>query len=403
MSRSSSNCRGAPQRLLLGAIIMLGSTRCASPDDAEHEIARITDSPRPAAPIHDDEPAAPAPMQQVAEDEVDVASVSVRGARGAPTKGDPLSITVVLESAQAGTLSITPRIDSARFVDFIDVPLATVRASVRPGTNTITVTGGPFLTSDDGSRHFALGSGAYTVSRIQLLRDGETSVDARFLGGEFRIAESRTLLVPVVYDDRYLTQIAGSPYRDADAYLRTAFTRASEVFTPSGADPDGPGQTTVHLGGFDQMMNVRHLFRTFAGFPGSSTTSQGYCEDAAEYARRVLGMRAPWDGRSAGTKPERHGFDYLIGLTPEMGGGAACGWLDVQVSSFIERDLARQHVIVVHESGHLFGAPHCDDVGDGQGGLLQGFVMCSGEKHPHYPARFVWHARSVAQMDLRWQ
>ncbi|HEX5658776.1 MAG TPA: hypothetical protein VFX59_16365, partial [Polyangiales bacterium] len=92
-----------------------------------------------------------------------------------------------------------------------------------------------------------------------------------------------------------------------------------------------------------------------------------------------------------------------IALTPDLAGGVACGWIDVQVSGFINRDLDRQQVIAVHETGHLFGAPHCDDVGNGSGGSLQGYVMCSGEKHEHYPEQFVWHSTSIAKMSSHWK
>jgi hypothetical protein len=150
------------------------------------------------------------------------------------------------------------------------------------------------------------------------------------------------------------------------------------------------------------MLDVRHLFHSLPGFPGERTTADGWCEDAAAYAEQVLGMQERWDSRPAGTRPERHGFDYLIALTPDMGGGVTCGWLDVQVSSLINHDVDRQQVVAVHESGHVFGAPHCDDVGNGAGGSLQGYVMCSGEKHPHYPSAFVWHSTSKAKMHPHW-
>jgi hypothetical protein len=105
---------------------------------------------------------------------------------------------------------------------------------------------------------------------------------------------------------------------------------------------------------------------------------------------------------SAGTVPAQHGFDLALGLTPDMGGGVNCGWLDVSVGSFIDRDADRQEIVLVHETGHMFGAPHCDDVGDGEGGPLQGYVMCSGEKHANYPEQFVWHSTSRAAMMNHW-
>jgi hypothetical protein len=148
------------------------------------------------------------------------------------------------------------------------------------------------------------------------------------------------------------------------------------------------------------MLGVRQLFRTFPGFPGENVTEQGWCEDVGAYAAQVLGMQTGWT--IAGTDPSHHGFDFAMGLTPDMGGGVNCGWLDVSVGSFIDRDVDRQEVVLVHETGHMFGAPHCDDVGDGEGGPLQGYVMCSGEKHANYPRQFVWHSTSRAAMSNHW-
>ncbi|XXX82467.1 hypothetical protein WMF30_27310 [Sorangium sp. So ce134] len=49
----------------------------------------------------------------------------------------------------------------------------------------------------------------------------------------------------------------------------------------------------------------------------------------------MLGLTRDWDIDELNgniTDPDHHGLDILIGLTPEHGGGAACGWLGVQVS-----------------------------------------------------------------------
>ncbi len=336
----------------------------------------------------------------------DVLAVSVSSALGgAPRKGDAIDLTHEIDNKGPGVAEVvvTPYLDSQRFTEFSGIPLGSTRAPLCRGANRVTVRGGPFLTREDGKAQFAIGSGAYTVPRVRLAPTGQnTTTDSSFDGATFNVATSTALLVPVVYDARYFSQITGNPSTTPEDYLRAAFTRQNEIFTPSGSDPDGAGSYQTFPGGFDQMMNVRHVFRSFPGFPGESTTTEGWCEDAAAYARTVLGMGAAWNSQPAGTRPERHGFDYLIALTPDLGGGVTCGWLDVQVSSLINRDLARQHVIAVHETGHVFGAPHCDDVGNGSGGSLQGYVMCSGEKHPHYPTSFVWHSTSRARMSTHW-
>jgi hypothetical protein len=338
--------------------------------------------------------------------ELDVTLVSASNADGgAAQKGEPLALSLVIEnrSAFGAMVRVTPRLDSLRFSDYSDVPLGQTSALVCPGKNSLRVVGGPFLSHDQKPKHYALGSGEYQVARVTLEVAGMPArSDAELEGARFRVQSTSALLVPVVYDVRYFQQIQGLGNTTPEAFLTRAFTRKNELFMPSGGDPDGAGTFQSFAGGFDQMLNVRQLFRLFPGFPGEDTTDEGWCEDATAYGASTLGMAAKWDSQPAQTRPERHGFDYLMALTPDMGGGVACGWLDVQVSSFIDRDLDRQQVIAVHETGHLFGAPHCDDVGNGSGGSLQGYVMCSGEKHTHYPDAFVWHASSRPQMRSHW-
>jgi hypothetical protein len=233
--------------------------------------------------------------------------------------------------------------------------------------------------------------------------DGQPAVtDTDYSGASFHVDTSNAVLVPVVYDPRYFEQIQGNTSSSPEEYLRAVVTYPSEVFTPTTSNPAGPGNYQAFAGGFDEMMGVRHVFHAFQGFAKPSGQGQGWCEAAAASARTALNMAADWNRQPAQTRPERHGFDYLIALTPDMGGGVTCGWLDVQVSSLINRDLARQQIVAVHETGHIFGAPHCDDLGDGMGGKLQGYVMCAGEKNPHYPAAFVWHSSSISQMRAHW-
>jgi hypothetical protein len=334
----------------------------------------------------------------------DVTSVTVTNLQGAsPSKGDTLRIEITVENTgeAVAEVSVTALLDSRRFSEYTGVPLGTTTVVLCRGSNVLTVEGGPFLASAAQDKHYALGSGDYTVSSVSLIPTGGAPFsDTDFTGQEFNLATSGALLVPVVYDAGYLPAINGHDASTVEEFLVDSFTRPNQIFTPSGADPDGAGDTATFAGGFDEMMGVKHHFRTFDGFPGETTTEDGWCEDAAAYGQTVLGMSEAWTG--SGTLDSRHGFDYLIALTPNMGGGVACGWLDVQVSGMINDDHDRQQVIAVHESGHIFGAPHCDDVGDGSGGALQGYVMCSGEKHAAYPANFVWHSTSTDQMGSHW-
>jgi hypothetical protein len=320
-----------------------------------------------------------------------------------PRKGDALRIAITIENSGEGvaTAQVSALIDSARFNDYAAVPVGTEEITLCRGVNEVIVEGGPFLTQESTGKHYALGAGEYTVSAITLELAGGASVsDDSFEGVDFSIAASNALLVPVVYDAGYLPAVTGHDAQTVEEFLMDAFTRPNQIFTPSGGDPDGDGDFVSFAGGFDEMIGVKHHFRAFADFPGETTTEQGWCEDAAAYGQTVLGMSEPWTG--SGTLPDRHGFDYLIALTPNMGGGVACGWLDVQVSGLINNDHDRQQIIAVHESGHIFGSPHCDDVGNGSGGPLQGYVMCSGEKHAGYPENFVWHSTSRDVMSSHW-
>jgi hypothetical protein len=148
-------------------------------------------------------------------------------------------------------------------------------------------------------------------------------------------------------------------------------------------------------------MGITQQFDVVDGL-AANNAGGGFCEQIGAYARRAFGLTREWDAdesRQLHTDPDHHGYDMLVGLTPAMGGGAACGWLGVQVSSLFDFDLSvrRSQIVLVHESGHLFGAPHCDP--------LQGYVMCAGEKHPHYldDGIFVWHAESRQAMRNLWE
>lgn len=351
--------------------------------------------------LEEPEPCAPRAGELVPE----LVSISITNASGAaPAKGDRLRVSVELRNGGSGVgpVSVTPRIDSQRFSDYSSVPVGTAEATLCQGTTTIEIEGGPFFDRPDLGKHYALGSGAYTLSSLEVTTGAEPVVFESIEGGAFEVASSNVLLVPVIYDEAYFQQIQGLTTESPEAYLTQAFTRPHQLFTPTTSDPDGPGNFQTFPGGFDEMMGVRHLFRAFSDFPGETTTTQGWCEDATFYAQNTLGMAADWVTRPQATQAERHGFDYLLALHSGLGGGVACGWIDVQVSGFINRDIDRQQIIVVHETAHLFGAPHCNDVGNGSGGDLLGYVMCSGERHANYPEYFVFHSTSRERMSSKW-
>jgi len=334
---------------------------------------------------------------------LDVLSAIVTGPTGAaPRKGEALTVKLRVHNAgtEAGRLRLTVFVTSERFSDFAAVPLGSADVTVGSGESDITLSGGPFLSDATQGKEYALGRGSYRLTIRYELEGKEARLDERLAGATFTVAGSEALFGVVVYDQRYFDEIqgfTGTPHE----YLDRVYTRPSQVFTPrSAADPDGAGTFQSFPRGFDQMLGVRQLFRIFPGFPGENVTAQGWCEDVAAHAAEVLGLQTAWT--TPGTDPAHHGFDFALGLTPDMGGGVNCDWLDVSVGSFIDRDADRQEIVLVHETGHMFGAPHCDEVGDGNGGPLQGYVMCSGEVHGNYPQQFVWHSTSRAAMSNHW-
>ncbi len=337
----------------------------------------------------------------------ELVSIAVENESGeAPKKGDRLKFRVTLRNTGTGVgqFAVTPRITSQRFSDYENVPVGREEAILCEGETVFEVETGPFLDDEERGKHYAIGSGGYTVSRLDLAPlEASSEASEIMTDTAFQVATSSALLVPVIYDPGYFESIPGLTTDTPEAYLIQEFTRPVQVFTPdSSADQDGPGTFQEFPGGFDEMMNVRHMFRTFLGFPGENTTEQGWCEDATYHAQNTLGMASAWETATQETRPERHGFDYLLAISPDLGGGVACSWIDVQVTGMIGNEINRQQIVSVHETAHIFGAPHCDDLGNGSGGPLQNYVMCSGEKHANYPEKFVFHSESRAKMSSRW-
>jgi hypothetical protein len=334
-----------------------------------------------------------------------ITSISVTAPGGAaPIKGEPLVITISLTNSGTGVgpITVVPRIDSSRFSDYISVPAGSAEATLCADGAEVVIEAGPFLDHDALDKHYAVGSGDYTISSVEITENGTKTAHTDLGDTSFHVATSGALLVPVIYEQKYFDEITGLTTSTPEDYLAQSFTRSTQLFTPDSlSDADGPGSYQDYPGGFDEMMGVEHHFRSFSGFPGESVSDEGWCEDGMYYGEQVLGLATPW-GNGHGTQDHRHGFDYLIALHSGLGGGVACWWLDVQISSWINRDVHRQQIIAVHESAHVFGAPHCDDIGNGEDGSLQGYVMCSGEVHPNYPENFVFHSESRLDMASVW-
>lgn len=329
--------------------------------------------------------------------DADVTAVAISNASGGvPVKGDALRLRLTVQSTSGGTFTLRPTLTSKRFNDFAGVALGQTSIVLAAGeSRQIVLDAGPFLNDTALRKQYAIGRGDYRVEAVQIgLQDGRTLSDSSYSGRDFSVGGSNVVFNAVVYNQDYFNQIRET--RSVSAYLTEAFTRASDVFTPS--NPEATvGSYARYNGGFDQIENVRQLFHGIPGYNSAANTGLGHCERAAEYATQTLGLTRTWNPGSTPTHVDHHGFDLVVALDGAFGGGVACSWLNTQVSGLFSFDLSRNRsqIVAVHETGHVFGAPHCDP--------LQSYVMCAGEKHARYQNEgiFVWLKDSVDKMTKR--
>tara|TARA_R110002051_G_scaffold324970_1_gene424905 strand:+ start:93410 stop:94453 length:1044 start_codon:yes stop_codon:yes gene_type:complete len=315
----------------------------------------------------------------------DITELSILNSSGTtPKKGDPIILTISLENkgTDVEEVEVIPLLSSNRFSDFQDVKLKGKKVMLAAGEKTsITINAGPFIHDKSTDKHYALGSGEYVISSILI----NEKVDKDFSGKTFSITSSNSILVPVLFDPVYLTKIgyAGG----IEAYLEKAFTRKVELYENE--------TYTTFLGGLDEMMDINHIFYVIETKNVEQVDEEGgKCEKALALAKEELGLANNWNG-PVGTQKANHGFDYLMALSRDSFGGVACGWLNVQVTGVFDFDLSleRSQILVIHETSHLLGSPHCDP--------LQSYVMCAGEKHQKYidEGTYVYNIVSRNQMS----
>ncbi|WP_442845763.1 hypothetical protein [Leeuwenhoekiella sp. H156] len=305
-----------------------------------------------------------------------------------PIKGDEIAIKIQIQntSSKSGKAIVSPKLSSSRFSDYKNVTLPTVEKQIAAGeTATLTLNVGPFFQDAYNGKHYALGRGEYFIESVNV----NDVPDTDYSGRVFKINSSNVLLVPVLYNASYLNKTNANV--SMKKYLEDAFTRRVELYSKSDTYTD-------YDGGFDEMMGVKQLFYPIQTINVSDhPLDDGLCEKAIALGGETLGLLDDWKG-PVGTQPENHGFDYLMVATPDSFGGVACGWINVQISGLFDFDLSinRAQIVMIHETSHLFGSPHCDP--------LQGYVMCSGEKHRKYLDQgiYVYHEDSKNQMSNRW-
>lgn len=327
--------------------------------------------------------------QKTADSSFDITAITVKNAEGnTPVKGDEVTVSFTIKNTGdvAGKASIAAKLSSSRFSDYKNVNLPTVDKQLAAGeTAVVTMEMGPFFQDSYNGKHYALGRGEYFFESVMI----NEATDTEYSGRVFQVQTSNALLVPVIYEPQYLAKIETN--LGIKDYLKNAFTRQVELY-------DNNGNYQDYAGGFDDMMNVEHHF-----YPILTTNvsdyplDDGLCEKAIALGGDVLGLKDDWVGPT-GTQAENHGFDYLMALTADGFGGVACGWINVQISGVFDYDKSqdRAQIVLIHETSHLFGSPHCDP--------KQGYVMCSGEKHSKYIDKgiYVYNVDSKNQMSMRW-
>ena len=300
----------------------------------------------------------------------DLLSIEVTNKDGnPPRKGDVINIKMTVKNTGnvKGNVALAPKLTSSRFSDYSSVSLQEVTESIEAGeTSVITLQTGPFFKDTTKNKHYALGRGEYYFDVVKL--NGKDDKD--YKGRIFEVAASNRVLVPVIFDYTYLSKVGYTG--NMKSYLENTFTRKVELY-------DNDTETyTEFPGGLDEMMDIEQLFYTLPTDNVSSyPLDQGLCEKAIALGGETLGLTKDWAG-DVGTQTSNHGFDYLMAITPDSFGGVACGWINVQITGVFDFDLSldRSQILIVHETSHLLGSPHCDP--------LQTYVMCSGEKHRKY-------------------
>ncbi len=315
-----------------------------------------------------------------------VTAIAVKNDKGeAPQKGVPLKVTFSLKNAGSveGEVKITPTLTSSRFTDFKDVPLAATTVKLAGGASQdVTIDVPVFLEDTAKKSRFALGRGSYQINAQLEYGQEKKALDKP---SAFDIAKGKGVFALVIYDKRYF-DVGAAKGADAEKWVIETMTRKGSIYYPK------TNTKKVFQGGFDEMMGIKHIVKAVDGLDSSDAPGVDVFDRPEALATSWLNMSKKWE-HGSGPGDNKHGYDYFIALDKDAFGGVTYGSAQVSGAG-INGDFSkeRMQILIVHESGHVFGAPHCDPV--------QGYVMCSGEKNDAYKAdgEYVWYEDSYNSM-----
>lgn len=361
-------------------------------DEDEEETDDVEDKPEDEEESGNDPPASDDGKPKVPDAfAAAIDKVEVKSAGGqAAVKGETTVFKVNLKNAgsKSGKIKLTPFITAKGFDDYENIKLGSFEVSLgATESKTAEFKIDPFFKEEGGNREYALNKANYTL-KFQV--EGDLQQEWKdFNGKDFAVGGSNAVFTAVYWSQPYLdkARYGGS----IDDWLRESFTR-------KGQTSNGANLFASYNGGFDQMMGVKTMWKTFANWRPNQNEMGRILEQVSEEGQRRLGLKQPFQNHFDSkrmTHTANHGYDMEIGLTENGFGGVA--WLggNTQASGIFDGDpsIGRSQMVLIHETGHNYGSDHCDPI--------QGFVMCSGEKHDHYTNGdqwFVWHDVSIAQM-----
>ncbi|MBC7661223.1 MAG: hypothetical protein H7249_16120 [Chitinophagaceae bacterium] len=316
----------------------------------------------------------------------------VNAAGNTPAKGEAAKLIVTLQNAgkKAGTFNLSSNLTSKRFSDFTNVNLGTLTVTLAAmESKSITLAFGPYLHDDTTKKEYAMGSGAYTLSfDIEQPSTAKKTI-TNAAGKDFSITNNNVVFTAVLWQQSYLDKVGYT--QGLASWLDTGFNRRTAVYKGTSND-----QLLFDVySGFDDMLGIKTMFKDFQGVNVSTADGADILSQAQSEGKRLLGLKDNWHSTcDERADKDNHGFDMNLTLISSGFGGLAwlCG--STAVAGVFDGDpsIGRTQMVMIHEAGHNYGAPHCDP--------LQGYIMCSGEKNNDYikDGTFVWHVDSVDAM-----